>query len=104
MMIRHIVCWKFLDHAEGASRAENLRKAKFMLESLPEKIPGILSLEVGIDSTQGTASFDLALNGTFPSASALEAYQRHPEHVNVVRFLRLVQSDKMVVDYELSGP
>jgi hypothetical protein len=21
-MIRHIVCWKFLDHAEGVSKAE----------------------------------------------------------------------------------
>jgi hypothetical protein len=103
-MIRHIVCWKFLDHAGGASKAENLRKAKSMLESLPGKIPEILSLEVGIDLTQGPASFDLALNGTFASAASLEAYQRHPEHVDVVGFLRLVQSEKTVVDYELSGP
>jgi hypothetical protein len=103
-MIRHIVCWKFLDHADGASRAENLRKAKSMLESLPGKIPEILSLEVGIDSTRGAASFDLALNGTYASAAALETYQRHPEHVHVVGFLRLVQSEKMVVDYEIPGP
>ena len=102
-MIRHIVCWKFLGHAGGTPRAENLRKAKAMLEDLPGKIPEILSLEVGIDSTQGPASFDLALNGTFASASALETYERHPEHVNVVGFLRLVQSGKMVVDYEISG-
>ena len=103
-MIRHIVCWKFLGQAGGASKAENLRKAKSMIESLPGKIPEILTLEVGIDSTQGPASFDLALNGTFASAPALEAYQRHPEHLNVVGFLRLVQSEKMVVDYELPGP
>jgi hypothetical protein len=102
-MIKHIVCWKFLGHAGGTSKAENLRKAKSMLESLPEKIPEILALEVGIDSTQGPASFDLALNGTFASVSALDAYQRHPEHVNVVGFLRLVQSEKVVVDYEVSG-
>lgn len=103
-MIRHIVCWKFLDHAEGASKAENLLKAKSMLERLPERITEILSLEVGIDTTQGSRSFDLALNGTFASAAALEAYQRHPEHVHVVTFLRLVQSEKTAVDYELSGP
>jgi hypothetical protein len=103
-MIRHIVCWRFLEHAEGAPRAENLRKAKSMLESLTERIPEILSLEVGIDATQGPRSFDLALSGTFASASSLEAYQRHPEHVNVVTFLRLVQSERMVVDYEISGP
>ena len=103
-MIRHIVCWKFLDHTEGASKAENLRKAKSMLESLPARIPEILSLEVGIDATQGSGSFDLALNGTFASGAALGAYQRHPEHVNVVTFLRRVQSEKSVVDYEISGP
>lgn len=103
-MIRHIVCWKFLDHAEEAPKAENLRKAKSMLESLPGKIPEILSLEVGIDSTQGPGSFDLVLNGTFASAPALEAYQRHPAHGNVVTFLRLVQSGRVVVDYEISGP
>ena len=103
-MIRHIVCWKFLDHAEGASKAENLRKAKSMLDELPRKIPGILSLEAGIDVTQGLRSFDLALNGTFASAPVLEAYQRHPEHLNVVAFLRLVQSEKTVVDYEIPGP
>ncbi len=103
-MIRHIVCWKFLDHAEGASKAENLREAKSRIEGLTLKIPEILSLEVGIDSNQGSVSFDLALNGTFASVAALEAYQRHPDHVNVVTFLRLVQSEKMVVDYEISGP
>jgi hypothetical protein len=103
-VIRHIVCWKFLDHAEGASKAENLRKAKSMLDRLPGRIPEILSLEVGIDATKGPRSFDLALNGTFASPAALEAYQRHPEHVDVVTFLRLVQSEKTVVDYELPGP
>ena len=58
-MIRHIVCWKFLDHAEGASKAENLREAKSRIEGLTLKIPEILSLEVGIDSNQGSVSFDL---------------------------------------------
>jgi hypothetical protein len=102
-MIRHIVCWKFLDQAGTASKAENLGKAKSMLEALPGKIPEILSLEVGLDVTRGSGSFDLALNGTFASPSALEAYQRHQEHVKVVAFLRSVQSEKSVVDYELSA-
>jgi len=103
-MIRHIVCWKFLDSAGGTTRAENLVRAKSMLDHLTEKIPEILSLEVGIDTTGGPASFDLSLSGTFASRSDLEAYQRHPEHLNVVKFLRLVQSEKAVVDYEFSPP
>lgn len=75
-----------------------------MLESLPGKIPGIGSLEVGIDVTQSDASYDLVLNGTFASVAALEAYQRHPDHLAVVAFLRPVQSAKAVVDYEFSLP
>ena len=103
-MIRHIVCWKFLDRAEGASKAENLRKAKSILDALPAAIPEILSLEVGIDVTQGAGSFDLVLNGTFASSSSLEKYQRHPEHLGVVAFLRRVQREKSVVDYEIPPP
>jgi len=103
-MIRHIVCWKFLPRAEGEAKGENLRKAKSMLESLQGKIPEIRSLEVGIDVTQAEASCDLALNGTFDSVAALEAYQRHPDHLAVVAFLRKVQSAKTVVDYEVGRP
>jgi hypothetical protein len=103
-MIRHIVVWKFLEHAEGASKAENLLKAKSMLEALRRNIPEILSLEVGIDLTRGPGSSDLALNGTFASARGLETYQRHPEHVRVATFLRKVESEKRVVDYDLSAP
>jgi hypothetical protein len=103
-MIRHIVCWKFLESAQGATKGENLRTAKAMLEALPRSIPEILSLEVGIDTAQGAASGDLVLTGSFASQSALEAYQRHPEHQKVVVFLRIVQSSKVVVDYEVPAP
>ena len=100
-MIRHIVLWRFLDSAQGASKADNLLKAQSLLASLPSKIPAIHTLEVGIGVTHGSGSFDLALNGTFRSVADLETYQRHPEHVSVVQFLRAVQSEKAVVDYEL---
>lgn len=103
-MIRHIVCWKFLGQAEGATKEENLRKAKTMLESLPEKISVIRSLEVGIGLARSEGSSDLVLNGTFASVAALEEYQQHPDHLSVVAFLRAVQAAKTVVDYEVSLP
>ncbi len=103
-MIRHIVCWTFLDRAEGADRSANLLRAKAMLDALPGEIPEILSLEVGIDAARGPASGDLVLTGTFASAAALEMYQKHPRHLEVVTFLRRVQSSKIVVDYPVPGP
>lgn len=103
-MIRHIVLWKFLDRAEGTTREENLRKAKGMLDALPRRIPEIISFETGTGVTHGDRTFDLALNGTFDSVASLEAYQRHPDHLGVVQFLRHVRSEKAVVDYAISPP
>jgi len=103
-MIRHIVCWRFLSSAGGAGKEENLGKARTLLESLRGKIPEIRSLEVGINLTVSDASYDLALCGTFDSVAALESYQRHPDHLAVVAFLRAVQSAKIVVDYECALP
>lgn len=103
-MIRHIVLWRFLPGAEGGTKEENIRKAKAMLDALPRSIPEIISFETGIGVLHEDRSFDLALSGTFDSVAALEAYQRHPEHVSVVKFLRKVQSEKSVADYAISPP
>ena len=98
-MIRHIVLWKFLETAGGCIREENLRTARSMLLSLKEKIPEIRQLEVGLVERTTEESFDLALNSLFDSREALTGYQKHPEHVRVVGFLRTVQSGKTVADF-----
>jgi len=100
-VIRHIVCWRFLERAEGGERGENLRKAREMLLRLPATIPEIRSLEVGIDEVRGARAWDMALVGTFASRADLEAYQQHPAHQAVMPFLRAVQSERCSVDYEV---
>jgi hypothetical protein len=99
-MIRHIVLWKFLDKAEEADKTANLRKARMMLMGLKEKIPEIKSFEVGIVQQITDQSYDLALDSTFESIKSLEAYQRHPAHLQVAHFLRKVQASKAVADFE----
>ena len=99
-MLRHIVMWRFRDVAEGATKAQNLQKAKEMLESLKRKIAEIQSLEVGLGVTEGEQAYDLVLNTHFENTEKLLAYQAHPEHVKVVDFLRKVQTQKAVADYE----
>ncbi len=98
-MVKHIVVWKFKQSAEGASRAENLKKAKAMLEMLKGKIPAIRRFEVGIDVSLTESSFDLVLNSEFADTRALEEYRSHPDHVRVVEFLRKVHEGRIVVDY-----
>ena len=102
-MIRHIVCWKFLERAEGAARGENLQKARSMLLDLPAKIAEIRSLEVGIDEVRAERSWDMTLVATFASRADLVAYQNHPAHLALVPFLRAIQSDRCSVDYEVGA-
>ncbi len=98
-MLKHVVLWKFKDFAEGASREQNLKKAKSLLESLKGRIPEIRRFEVGIDVSQTDRSYDLALNSEFTDGFALQEYQKHPDHLRVVEFLRKVHDGRIVVDY-----
>lgn len=99
-MLNHIVMWKFKHEAEGTAREENCRKAKALLDSLPEKIPAIKFFQVGIDTLHADSSYDLVLISQFENQRELLAYQSHPEHVKVVEFLRRVHQSKVVVDFE----
>jgi hypothetical protein len=72
-----------------------------MLLGLKGKIPELKSLEVGVVIPTTDQSFDLALDSTFGSLKDIKAYQRHPEHLKVVHFLRKVQSEKAVADFEI---
>lgn len=98
-MLRHIVMWKFKDSAEGATKRENLLRARALFEALPGTIPQIKSFEVGISMAEGGQFYDIALNSTFENPGTLVAYQQHPAHVKVVEFLRTVQTSKVVIDY-----
>ncbi len=100
-MLKHVVMWKFKDFAEGASKDRNVRTAKELLDSLPSRIPEIRSFEVGIDTLHTESSHDLVLCSAFDNLETLEAYQKHPEHVKVVGFLRKVHQGKVVVDFEI---
>lgn len=99
-MLYHIVMWKFKETAGGASKQENLSKAKSMLDALPPLISEIEAFEVGIDILHTEASYDLVLRSAFAGLDALKSYQVHPEHLKVVEFLRSVHESRIIVDYE----
>ena len=47
-MITHIVMWKFKQEAEGAGKAQNLVRAKALLDACAQLVPGTLRFEVAI--------------------------------------------------------
>lgn len=97
-MIKHIVMWR-LDEAAG-DKAANALELKRLLEGLNGRIPGLLKLEVGIDFSREGESSDVALYSEFESRQALDAYQVHPAHAEVVPFVKSVRAERRVVDYE----
>lgn len=99
-MVKHIVLWRLKDFAEGADKAANAGKIKVALEGLQGRIPGLVSIEVGVDFERSAAAFDVALYSVFESREALAAYQVHPEHKKVADFILRVRSERAVVDYE----
>jgi hypothetical protein len=101
-MVKHIVCFKLKDHAEGASKTENARLLKTRIEAMRGAIPGLLELEVGLNFEPSEAAYDLVLYSVFDSREALAAYQQHPAHLAVVAILRRVRDARVVVDYEVA--
>jgi len=95
-MIVHIVMFQFKE----ANRAENIAKAKMMLEALVGKIDLLLSMEVGVDFSGSERSMDLSLISTFDTKEGLQEYAVHPEHLEVVAFIKEVTAQSKVVDYE----
>ena len=97
-MIKHIVMWKLKDSAEGHTKEENKKIIKEKLEGLVGRIEGLIEAEVGFNFNPN--GFDLCLNSKFESKEALEAYDAHPLHQEVRKYVRAVISERVVADYE----
>lgn len=94
-MITHIVLFRLKDRG-----AENVERTREVLEGLRGKVPVLRHLEVGTDVLHSERSFDLALTAKFDSLDDLQAYQVHPAHQEVVKYLAGVRESAFVVDYE----
>ncbi len=93
--------WCLKEKAGGAAKEENARAMKARLESLPEVIPEIRRLEVGLNVKDSERAADVVLYSEFDSPEALAAYSRHPAHQEVVTFVREIAAETRVVDYEV---
>ena len=100
-MFVHIVFWRLHDHApNGRTKEENAAELKRRFEALNGVIPGLRRCELGLDVSRTAESADVALLSEFDSKAALDGYQSHPAHKEIVAFLKDVRSERRVVDYE----
>lgn len=100
MTIRHVVTWKLAaeDAAErGAQAAEVARR----LNALDGVVPQLLSISAGANVAYPEANWDVTLVADFASIAALEEYQVHPAHEEVVGYVRSVTASRVAVDFEI---
>jgi len=99
-MLKHIVMWNLRgDSAEERARAVTFLKQRF--EGLRGLIPGLLHLEVGVDSSRVDYACDVVLYTEFDSQASLDAYAVHPEHARVKRELGDLRVARHQVDYSV---
>lgn len=98
-MIKHIVMWKLKEFSNGNDKAQNAKIMKERLEKLPKIIPEVSFLEVGIDVSNSSSSYDVVLCSEFENEEKLKVYANHPEHLKVGKFIAEVKEERIVVDY-----
>jgi len=99
-MIRHIVSWKLA--AEDADvRAEQAAEVARRLNALDDVVPQLRSISAGANVAYPDTNWDVTLVADFDSIAALEEYQVHPAHEEVVAYVRSVVAARAAVDIEI---
>ena len=98
-MIRHIVMWTLKDQAEGHDKAINLEKAKTLLLSCAQVVPGIRTFEVATATPGMDCTHDLVLHMLVDDAQVLANYQNHPDHLAIKPFMKSVVLERRCMDY-----
>jgi hypothetical protein len=97
-VIKHIVMWK-LRGETPEQRRQNADQLAESFHSLRGRIPGLLHLEIGIDTSGVDYACDVVLYSEFASQADLEAYAGHPEHLRVKRDVGNLRIARHQVDY-----
>ncbi|MBU0587586.1 MAG: Dabb family protein [Gammaproteobacteria bacterium] len=101
-MIRHIVMWNIRGDTP-AEKARGIELLQRSFASLRGRIPGMLHLEIGVDSSRIDYACDVVLYSEFENQAALDAYATHPEHLRVKAELSDLRTARHQVDYTVSG-
>ena len=100
-MIRHVVALQLAATEEDARRSDAL-EIKSRLEGLAQVVPGIVDIAVHFDVGLVASHWPLVLVADYRDNAALEAYQAHPRHLEVLAWMNDgVVSGRAVVDYEI---
>lgn len=74
---RHVFFMRFKDGVTD----DQVERALAGLAKMPERVPGILRYEFGLDLGLWEGNHDLAIVADFASEDDWRAYQSHPDHI-----------------------
>jgi hypothetical protein len=97
-MIKHVVMWKVRGESP-AEKFEAIGRIRRSFESLHGRVPGLLHLEIGVDSSRIAYACDVVLYSEFASQTDLDAYATHPDHERIKAELADVRIERHQVDY-----
>ncbi len=100
-MIRHIVMWKLDNSYSTTEKQSYIDSFAEKLLNLEGKIPELKGISVHLNSKEAAAAnYDLMLDTSFESIEGLNAYQVHPDHVEVVEYSKTFKKERACVDFE----
>ena len=98
IMINHVVLFKIKDCSDPEKK-EIRNKIKTSLEALKSRIKELKHIEVGLDDRLTPPSFDICLITHFDNMTDMDLYQNHPEHQEVLKYIRANIVARSAVDY-----
>lgn len=79
--------------------ARNIELLRTAFLSLRGRIPGLLEIDIGVDSSRVDYACDVVLYSEFDSQASLDAYATHPEHLRVKAEVGDIRIARHQVDY-----
>lgn len=101
-MIKHIVMWNVKGNTQQ-QRYEVAQNIKQRFESLLDRIPGLVHLEVGLDMSNVDYACDMVLYTEFESEASLQAYATNPDHLAIRAELGDARIARYQVDYQVDA-
>jgi hypothetical protein len=97
-MVKHIVMWNVRARSDR-ERADNIERVTAAFEGIRTSVPGLLHLEVGVDTSGVEYACDVVLYTEFDCQASLDHYNSHPEHLRVRTELEGIRVARHQVDY-----
>jgi quinol monooxygenase YgiN len=95
-MLHHVVMMKF----KPGVTDEQIAALEKVLDDLPNRIIQIQTYEFGRDVLHSERSWDFALISGFANLTAMQIYQKHPDHQAVAARLKEICAEIGCVDFE----